>query len=227
MNLQNWFLPGAILAAGILLAISVYAVRSTTDIVVPQGDPEAVRPVRPEEHILGNPEAVVKVVTYADIDCAACKEFQQTMAQVMTEYGPNGQVAWVYRHLPLIDIHVYAKSHAEAAECVASLGGEGSFWRFIDLIQAIAPNQSEFLPEGYPVVVQQLGIPQASFDQCMATHQFASRVEDDFGNALDTGADSAPYVVLLIHGNDPITIEGGLSYETMKKLLDDSIAKVK
>ena len=45
----------------------------------------------------------------------------------------GGQVAWVYRHLPLIDQHVYAEQHAEAAECAASLGGQSMFWLMVFL----------------------------------------------------------------------------------------------
>lgn len=226
MTRQQLFLPGAILLAGVILSISIYAVRSTTDIAIPQGDPEAVRPVSPEDHLLGNPEAPVTVITYSDIDCKYCKDFQQTMAQVMTEYGPQGQVAWVYRHFPLVDTHAYAASHAEASECVASLGGEESFWRFIDLLQANAPNDDEFNPEGYPVVLGQLDISTQAFQQCMDARTFASRVESDFGNALDTGADTAPYLVIQVQGQKPITIEGALPYDILKQLLDESIAKV-
>ncbi|MBU0749953.1 DsbA family protein [Patescibacteria group bacterium] len=227
MNIQNWFLPGAILGAGLILAISIFVVRTTTDIAIPKGDPEVVRPVSPDDHVFGSPEAPIKVITYSDIDCKACKKFQQTMAQVMTEYGPSGNVAWVFRHLPLIDIHAYAKSHAEAAECVASIGGEDAFWRFIDLLQAIAPNDNEFIPDGYPVVLEQLGISETEFRSCMIDHTFAKRVEADFGNALDTGANSAPYVVLVIKGEKPITIEGAPTYDIMKRLLDDKIAGLK
>lgn len=226
MTRQELFIPGAILAAGLILAVSTYVVRTTTDIAVPKGDPQAVRPVSPEDHLLGNPQAPVTVITYSDIDCEYCKDFQQTMAQVMTEYGPTGQVAWVFRHFPLLDVHAYALSHANAAECVASIGGEETFWRFIDLVQAYAPNENEFEPEGYPLVLEQLGIPQASFDQCMTAQTFSKKVEADFGNALDTGADSAPYVVILIKGQEkPITIEGGVPYTALKKLLDESISK--
>ena len=220
-----WFIPIAIVAAGIILALSVYVVRSTAVLGVPEGDVSALREVSDEDHIIGNPAAPVVIIEYADIDSSYAKSFQATMEQLMTEYAPGGQVAWVYRHFPLIDQHRNSMTHAEAAECAASLGGPDSFWRFISLVQTLAPGNQQFSPSRYETVIAGLGIDQARFTECMAAHPFRNRVSNDISNAIAIGAEGSPYTVIIIRGEKVIPIDGALPYDAMKKVIQEAIAK--
>ena len=84
----------------------------------PVGTTDAVRPVTREDHIKGNPDAPIKIVEYSDFECPFCKRFHDTMNEVMSEVD-NGQVAWVFRHFPLDQLHpVKARAVAVASECV-------------------------------------------------------------------------------------------------------------
>jgi len=227
MNRNLIMLPGAIILAGLIIAIAVYVVRENTTPMPAEEDVSALRPVNPSEHIVGNPTAPVIVVEYSDLDCAYCKQFQRTMSQIMIDYGAEGQVAWVYRHLPLVHLHPNSGQHAEASECVASLAGEDAFWRFIDLLHADVPSTSEFDPNDYETVLRPLGINTTAFDQCLGNGQFVKRVEADLTNALAIGATAAPYSVILIQGADPIVLSGTLPYASMKQVIDDALSKVK
>jgi protein-disulfide isomerase len=229
MDLQNlrrdYFLPGAIVLAGIIISLAVYAVRTDNSPKIGSGAPSLVRPVTPDDRIIGNPEAPVKLVEYADIDSEYSKEFQATMQQIMSEYAAGGKVAWVYRHFPLLDQHAASASHAEAAECAGFLGTSDTFWRFIDALQAAAPNENEFPVSGYTAVAQSLGIPVAEFETCLQNGRFTKKVYDDSTNALAAGAEGAPYTVLLVEGQDPVGIQGSLPYEDLKRVIDEAIAK--
>lgn len=226
MNSNFYLVPGAIILGGLILAGAIFLVRGNAPEEI-KGDPAAVRPVSPEEHIIGSPTAPVVVIEYSDIDCPYCKQFQQTMAQIMTEYGPTGNVAWVYRHFPLVRNHPNAARHAEAAECVDSIASGDSFWRFIDALQAAAPDQNQFNPDNYGTVVKSLGVSEDTFNQCMAGGQFRPTVEADTKNALEAGASGTPYLVVLVKGNDPIPVSGALPYASLKATLDEALSKVK
>jgi len=98
-----------------------------------KGDPiYEMSAVTSSDHIRGNPNTPVKIVEFSDLQCPYCQVFHGVMQQVMTDYGSKGQVAWVYRHLPLTSIHRYALTWAEEAECVAQAGGVEKFWEYID-----------------------------------------------------------------------------------------------
>ncbi|MES2668123.1 MAG: thioredoxin domain-containing protein [Patescibacteria group bacterium] len=222
---HDYFLPGAIVLAGVIIAFAVYAFRTEDAPTVGSGSPDMVRPVNPADRIIGNPQAKVKLIEYADIDSEYSKQFQATMQQLMSEYAAGGEVAWVYRHFPLLDQHAAAASHAEAAECAGFLGDDDAFWRFIDALQSAAPGESQFPVTGYAGVATQLGLPLAAFDECLENGRFTKKVYDDSTNALSAGAEGAPFTVIQVEGADSVGIQGALPYAEMKRVIDEAIAK--
>ncbi len=222
---EAWFVPGAILIAGLIFAVAVFMLRSSTVEGSVEGDISLLHPITEADHIAGDPTAPVVLIEYADIDSPYAKAFQQTLEQVMATYGANGQVAWVYRHLPLIDQHVHAAEHAEAAECVASLGGPASFWRFIDALNSAAPDSQQFDPDGYESIVSSLGLLPQSFEACMSAHTYQQKVASDFENGIAIGAGGSPFTVLLVEGQPPVTIDGAVPYDALTKMLDAAIQK--
>jgi len=222
---STWFIPGAIIAAGLILAVSVYVVRSSHVLGAPHGDITALRAVSDADHIIGNPSAPVMIIEYADIDSSYGKAFQATMEQLMAEYAPAGQVAWVYRHFPLIDQYQNSELHAEAAECASSIGTPNTFWAFIDTLQSRAPGSQVFDPANYGSVAETLGLDTARFDSCMTAHTYRTRVSQDISNAIEIGASGSPYVVVQVKGQKAVPISGSLPYDAMKKIIQQSIAK--
>ena len=96
-------------------------------------DPIPLKPVASDDHIQGNPDAPVKIVEFSDLECPFCKRFNETMRQVMADYGNAGKVAWVYRSYPIDSLHpINGRKAAEAAECAAELGGKEAFWTYVE-----------------------------------------------------------------------------------------------
>jgi len=220
-------IPFSIIIAGILVAGGVYSyfhARAAHPAGAAQ-DLTVIRPVDATDHILGNPSAPVKFVEYSDIDCPFCKNFKATMETLMASYGASGEVAWVYRHLPITTQHPSAEMHAEAAECVAAEGGTSAFFRFIDAINDAAPGAAQFNPSGYVGIVEKLGLDTDAFNACLENHAYKKRVEDDANNALAAGAGGVPYTVVLIDGQAPFSISGAFSLDQMKQIVDAALQK--
>ena len=222
---EAWFIPVAIIVAGVILAVATFAYRNNDVEGSVVADISLLRPVSEDDHIIGNPAASVVLIEYADIDSPPAKSFQQTMTQLMAEYAESGKVAWVYRHLPLIDQHVYAAQHAEAAECIATLGGPNIFWRFIDALNSAAPGDLQFDPANYEGVVSSFGILPQSFNDCVRGRQFEQRVSRDFENGLAIGAGGSPFSVLLVRGKPPVTIDGAVPYDALKRIISEAVAQ--
>ncbi len=89
-----------------------------------------IKPVSPSEHILGNIDAKIIIVEYSDLDCPFCKTFHNTMHQVVEK--SNGDVAWVYRHYPIPQLHPNAFKKAEETECAWEQKGNDAFWKYTD-----------------------------------------------------------------------------------------------
>ena len=85
-----------------------------------------------DEHIRGNADAPIKLVEYSDFECPFCGRFHSEAEALIDQ--SNGQVAWVYRHLPLVSLHPNARELAEVSECVAEIAGNDAFWEYTDIV---------------------------------------------------------------------------------------------
>ena len=75
----------------------------------------------------GNPSAEVTLIEYADFQCPACAAYHSMVNSVAETYGPN--IAVVFRHFPLSQIHRNAFLAAQAAEAA---GKQGKFFEMHD-----------------------------------------------------------------------------------------------
>ena len=104
-------------------------------------------------------KAKVALVEYSDYECPYCKQFQGTMQQVVKAYGTG--VAWIYRYFPL-SFHQNAEKEAEAAECVAQLGGNTAFWNFSDKIyERTTSNGTGFALTALGPLAKEVGVDQS------------------------------------------------------------------
>lgn len=226
ISMKELFLPIVIILAGCIVAFSLYATRIRHNVENGTGTPEAVRPVTPEDHFIGNPSAPIAIIEYSDIDSPYGKKLQLSMEQLMTDYAKDDQVVWVYRHFPISTLRGDSGMHALAAECAASVGTPATFFRFIDAMNAVAPGANVFNPKGYGAIVSELGLSKEAFDACLSARTFESKIHADYRNALEAGATAAPYIVLITPGEKPRAITGAPPYKTLKKIVDTEIAKL-
>ncbi len=228
MPQNRLLLPLSILAAGLIIALSVYFYLRVPepDLISITDLASSVRPLDDSDHILGNPAAPIMFIEYSDIDSPFAKIFEKSLRSIIAEYGDTGDVAWTYRHLPVIDQHPAAVSHAEAAECMNAQGGAPAFFRFIEEIHAVSPGTTEFSPVGYPGIVQKLQGNLEAFQACMDEDTYLERIADDADNALASGAVGAPYTVLIVKGQEPMPIEGAVSMDQLKALVEASLERI-
>lgn len=220
-----YLLPVSIVLAGAIVALATYVVRTSNPTTPTMGDIAKLIPVSTSDHTMGNPTARIVLVTYTDIDCEYCKTLHETMEQIMSEYGPQGEVAWVYRHFPNVALHPYAAQHAEAAECVGSQR-PSLFFQFINALNQVAPGGTQFDPQGYELIVENLGLSVDDFRACIESDRMMERITRDVENALLVGVDASPYSLLLVEDKKPVPISGALSYESMKAVIDESLQTV-
>src|ERR1035437_6555171 len=132
---NNLSIPTAIIAAGIIIAFGIYLSKSSTPSTQTETNQTSaiqINPISATDHILGNPNAPIVIVEFVDLECPFCKAFEGTMNSLMSTYGKDGKLAWVYRHFPL-NIHPkYSEKESEASECANELGGQSAFWKYTE-----------------------------------------------------------------------------------------------
>ncbi len=226
-----WIVPFSIIIAGALVGGGIFLSSKETK-QFPNGSDRRnqvvgaiqVNPITEKDHIRGNPNAPVAIIEFSDTECPYCKQFHQTMKMIMDEYGAEGKVAWVYRHMPIDNLHKKARKEAEASECAASIGGKDVFWKYIDAIYEKTNSNDSLDPSELPKIAGSLGLDVDKFNTCLSGGQFAQVVTDHINDGQKAGARGTPYSVLIAPNGEKIAIEGAYPYDVVKSIIDTALS---
>jgi protein-disulfide isomerase len=140
--------------------------------------------VDPErDHIRGPAKAKVTVLEYGDFECPYCGQAEEPIRALLADYG---DVRYVWRHLPLNDVHPHAQLAAEASEAAAD---QGKFWEMHDLLFA---HQGELRLVDLVGYARQLGLDRQRFESDLRKHEGAARVAEDVDSADLSGVSGTP-----------------------------------
>lgn len=160
---------------------------------IPRG---AVRDIMPDDHVLGNPQADIVLYVYSDFSCPFCDDYHKTLRTLMNYYGTEGNVAYVYRQMPFIEIHPNAPMYALASECVAREGGNAAFWAYADsLFDAIDPVET-LDASGLVQLAHTVGVSKQAFAACMKANTLMKDVQEDYNEGKAAGAVGTPFTVV-------------------------------
>lgn len=218
-------MPMAVLLAGALIAGAVVWSGSDGRNAAPtdttaEASLDEMRPITKDDHIRGDINAPIKIVEYSDTECPFCKRFHSTMRQVIDEYGASGKVAWVYRHLPLDQLHSKARKESVAIECAGDQGGNDAFWAYTDRLYEITPANNGLDLAELPKIAAFVGLDVAKFNTCLASGKFDKRIEDDAQNAYATGGNGTPWSIVVSKNGKKYPLNGALPYESVKQLIE-------
>ena len=142
-------------------------------------------PVDPElDHVRGPREAKVTLVEYGDFECPYCGRAEPVIRELLSQFGTD--LRFVFRHLPLPDVHPNAERAAEAAEAAAA---EGRFWQMHDLL---FEHQDALGFDDLLRYAGQLGLDVPRFAEDLRNHTYAPRVARDVASAEQSGATGTP-----------------------------------
>jgi protein-disulfide isomerase len=137
------------------------------------------------DHVRGPDDARVTLVEYGDFQCPYCGEAYPVVHDLLERFGD--QVRFVFRHMPLPDLHPRSPAAAEAAEAA---GAQGRFWEMHD---HLFEHQLELADDELRVHADTIGIDDAErFDSELRAGVHASRVEEDYLSGARSGVPSTP-----------------------------------
>jgi protein-disulfide isomerase len=132
-------------------------------------------PVDPRrDHIRGPKNAPVTVVEYGDFECPFCGRAEPAVRELLADFG---DVRYVWRHLPLTDVHPHAQLAAEAAEAAAA---QDTFWEMHD---TLLRHQDALQPADLIRYATELRLDTERFVRDLRDHAYASRVAEDVDTA--------------------------------------------
>jgi Na+/H+ antiporter NhaA len=137
------------------------------------------------DHVRGDPDAIVTVVEYADFECPFCGRAEPTIRELMSNAGAD-HLRYVFRHLPLADVHPNAQLAAEASEAAAA---QGMFWEMHDRLYE---HQDQLSPKDLVGHARALGLDVERFTEDLRQRRYRTRVERDVDGADESGVSGTP-----------------------------------
>jgi Na+/H+ antiporter NhaA len=136
------------------------------------------------DHIRGSDAAPVTLIEYGDYQCPYCGQAEVVIRELLDSFGDD--LRYVWRHLPLNDVHPNAQMAAEAAEAAAA---QGVFWEMND---ALLAHQDELTPRDLAHHAEELGLDVDRFWSELREREHAPRVAEDVASADASGVAGTP-----------------------------------
>lgn len=169
---------------------------------------DLVDPLDPEaDHVRGPEDAPVTLVEYGDYECPHCGQAEPVTRELLAEFGD--ELRYVFRHLPLADVHENAQLAAEAAEAAHA---QGRFWEMHDLLFA---HQGALGLDDLHEHAAELGLDTERFSEDLRTHRFAPRVARDVQSADQSGVAGTP--TFFING---LRYHGSYDLDTLTRMIE-------
>jgi len=166
-------------------------------------------PVTDLDHIQGDDSAPVTLIEYGDFECPSCGKAYPVLKRVKQRLGDR--LRFVFRNFPL-QTHPHAAHAAEAAESVATLGGNQSFWTMHDLL---FENQRALEDEDLAGYAVQAGVDGRTVLTDLADARYQQYVRDSFMKGVRSGVNGTPTFFI-----DGIRYDGPRDEETLVAALE-------
>jgi Na+/H+ antiporter NhaA len=141
-------------------------------------------PVDPDhDHVRGPHESDVTVLEYGDFECPYCGRAEPIVRELLSDFT---DVRYVWRHLPLTDVHLHAQRAAEAAEAAAA---QGAFWGMHDKLLSHQGALEDPDLIGY---ADELGLDLDRFAKHLDHRKGASKIAEDIESADLSGVTGTP-----------------------------------
>ncbi len=142
-------------------------------------------PVDPAvDHLRGPVDAPLTLVEFGDVECPFCGRATGVVGELRQRFG--NELRYVFRHLPLVDVHPHAELAAEATEAAAA---QGAFWAMHDRLFA---HQGHLDAADLVEHAAALGLDLERFARELGEETHAAHVRDDVASAEASGVQGTP-----------------------------------
>ena len=161
-------------------------------------------------HVTGPENAPITLVEFSDFQCPYCRRIQPTLKELFEEY--EGEIRWVFKVLPLKQIHPGAVRAAEAARCA---GEQDEFWSYRYALFELERVTNDVHSD----VARSLNLDYETWSACIDSGKYVAAVEADRVEATKLGIKGTP--AFLING---ILLSGAQPKEAFTSLIEAELS---
>lgn len=154
------------------------------------GSPDMARREDRDPRALGDVDAPVVMVEWADFQCPFCGRFaRETQPELVARYVEEGVLRIEWRDFPYL-----GPESTDAALASRAAAEQGAFWEFHEAVYAevFRPNTGELSRENLLRVAADLGLDRAAFEATMDDPATAQAVQQEFAEARELGITGTP-----------------------------------
>jgi len=189
------------------------------------GVPQLYRISLDDDPVKGDPNAPVTVIEFSDFQCPFCSRFfQQTLPLLEENYVDTGKIKFVYKDMPLDNLHPNARPAHIAAECADE---QGKFWEYHDILfekqsewQSLPSSDLSTTLTQYAV---DLGLQTASFESCLRSEDIADEVNRDYLEAGQYGATGTPTFFIGTEKDGFIKLVGAQPFAAFQNVINNQL----
>jgi protein-disulfide isomerase len=179
--------------------------------------PDPTGSIQAKGETLGDPNAPVKVVEWANYQCPYCDQFwTQNESTLMQQYISTGKVYFEYK-----DLTFGWQESIDASEAAACANNQGQFWQYHDTLfkNQQAENSGGFSRSRLKTMANDIGLDMSKFNTCFDGHQTADEVQASDTAAANQGINGTP--TFFVNGQE-ITYTG---WDSVKSAIDAALSK--
>jgi protein-disulfide isomerase len=239
ISLDQFAVPGAIILAGVIIALAVFLTgRNGSDNTVNDGSEDTVAGDESDAEstgeytfenssttlgngpILGNREnAQLAIVEFSDYRCSYCqRHMEETLPSLLENYVDTGEVIYSFRDFP-----IYGDDIANAAKCIYHLEGEDSYKDFHT--SAFNAEDDDAIYE----IASEVGVDEGDFDACYSSTEYQDEVDSDNQAAQDAGLQGTPgFIVGTFDEEGNVTgkfIPGAYPYDAFVEVINSFLSE--
>ena len=175
--------------------------------------------------VLGDPNAPITIIEFADFACPHCQSYAVTMKQVIEQYVVPGKARFEYRMVPTAADPTYGPYTAQLAECADTIR-PGAFWEAHDVLFELG-SRGRFNNTTARTFADRMGIPYNEMVNCAGT---ASQLMVDQTMGQRLGVQSTPSIMVRLNNGEPQFISvagrtfnrGPVPFEVLQAVIESS-----
>jgi protein-disulfide isomerase len=161
--------------------------------------------------VLGDPDAPVSIVQFAEYQCYFCNKVNPTLKALVDDY--DGKVNVVFKDFPLGN-HQRAMPAAVAARCA---GDQDQYWAMNEILLA---NQSALEDADFKRYAQNLALDTEAFDACLTSGRHDAAIRAAFAQGEAVGVQATP--TFYVNG---VLVSGAQPYQVFQTVIDQELAR--
>lgn len=140
--------------------------------------------------VLGDENAPVTVVEYADFQCPVCKRAETSIiSRLEKEYVQQGKVKIEFRMFPIV-----GQESFNAAQAAEAARDQGKFWEYHEALYNAqgAENSGNFTFEKLVALAKEVGLDVAEFEATLDANTHLAAIQKEKDTASENGVSSTP-----------------------------------